>query len=98
MEAQKMIYNQDQIQRLVPEAFIPLQMWPNNGAVFVIGDVRLFTHHGPGQLLLDTRRKLEVAMKALEKIKDRDWVENALDPQWAAQVSKQALTTIKELS
>lgn len=31
--------------------------------------------------------------EALEKIRDRDWVENALNPQWAAGVAREALLT-----
>jgi len=33
---------------------------------------------------------------ALEKIRDRKWVENALDPQWAASVARAALATPAE--
>lgn len=29
--------------------------------------------------------------EALEEIRDQDWTENALDPQWAARIAKEAL-------
>jgi len=31
--------------------------------------------------------------QALEDIRDRDWLENALDPQWAARIAKRTLDT-----
>lgn len=29
--------------------------------------------------------------EALEQIRDQDWMENVLDPQWAARIAKEAL-------
>lgn len=31
---------------------------------------------------------------ALQQIRDREWVENALDPQWAAGVAREALGNV----
>lgn len=67
-----MIYNEEDISRLIPEAFIPLQMWPTNGARFVVADTLLFTNFGPGKLILDTRRQLEIAREGLRLIECND--------------------------
>jgi hypothetical protein len=35
--------------------------------------------------------KLERYEAALKEIRDQDWVENCLDPQWAARIAQEAL-------
>ena len=42
------------------------------------------------------KERLSSLESDLEKIRDRDWVENALDPQWSAKVAKSALGIIHE--
>lgn len=49
---------------------------------------------GTGPLLCGSCRdeeRTERYRQALEQIRGQDWVENALDPQWAARIAKEAL-------
>jgi hypothetical protein len=36
-------------------------------------------------------QKMERYEKALKEIRDQDWVENLLDPQWSARIAQEAL-------
>jgi hypothetical protein len=44
------------------------------------------------------RAEREELVKALETIRAHDWIENALDPQWAASIATAALAKVKDLS
>ena len=46
--------------------------------------------------LTEVETQRDVAKRALETIRDNDWVENALDPQFAAGVAREALTKLEE--
>jgi len=96
-----MTFTNDDIKRLVPEAkLIP---WPHKGetgpdtwyiGIYCIGEKdRPETYPYTFRLLLATRLENEMMRLALEKIRDREWVENCLDPQWAAQVAREAIHT-----
>lgn len=41
--------------------------------------------------------QVKVLREALERIRDRGWVDNALDPQWAAEMARTALSNTGEV-
>jgi len=77
-------YTEERIRELVPEfpAMSSREAW---GPITPVEET-----------LLDTRALLAKYRAALERIRDRDWVENVLDPQWAAGVAKTTLEATDE--
>lgn len=89
-----MKYTIEDVKRLVPEATKVATML--NCTYFNIGS-RVFVASQPdGQILLSTRRQLEIARGELNAIATQDDFEMALDPTWAKRIAEHALGAINK--